>query len=95
MAAELGQQTVELSTLVTGVAHDNLSCAALTYQMTYHVRHGYMVGNGVTDEQIDGNALVPFVHGMRLIPDELFEDDEVANTWLNNEAVRTTIHTGF
>ncbi|KAH1069216.1 hypothetical protein GYH30_006706 [Glycine max] len=123
-----------------------------------------MVGNGVTDEQIDGNALVPFVHGMRLIPDELFEevnrecngnfydptsdncsselsklfdeiniynilepcyhgteaekiiesyirmpssfqklgktkrpfhDDEVANTWLNNEAVRTTIHTGF
>ncbi|KAG5054612.1 hypothetical protein JHK85_007122 [Glycine max] len=71
MAAELGQQTVELSTLVTGVAHDNLSCAALTYQMTYH---GYMVGNGVTDEQIDGNALVPFVHGMRLIPDELFEE---------------------
>ncbi|MCI22357.1 serine carboxypeptidase-like 20-like, partial [Trifolium medium] len=24
---------------------------------------GYIVGNGVTDEQIDGNALVPFVHG--------------------------------
>ncbi|RZC19828.1 Serine carboxypeptidase 1 [Glycine soja] len=23
------------------------------------------------------------------------KDDEVANTWLNNEAVRTTIHTGF
>ncbi|KAL5172285.1 Serine carboxypeptidase-like 20 [Glycine soja] len=35
---------------------------------------GYMVGNGVTDEQIDGNALVPFVHGMGLIPDELFEE---------------------
>ena len=32
-----------------------------------------MVGNGVTDELIDGNALVPFVHGMGLIPDELFE----------------------
>lgn len=38
-----------------------------------HCVQGYMVGNGVTDEQIDGNALVPFVHGMRLIPDELFE----------------------
>ncbi|CAI8608252.1 unnamed protein product [Vicia faba] len=35
---------------------------------------GYMVGNGVTDELIDGNALVPFVHGMGLIPDELFEE---------------------
>jgi hypothetical protein len=34
---------------------------------------GYIVGNGVTDEQIDGNALVPFVHGMGLISDELFE----------------------
>ncbi|XP_004510209.1 serine carboxypeptidase-like 20 [Cicer arietinum] len=35
---------------------------------------GYIVGNGVTDEQIDGNALVPFVHGMGLISDELFEE---------------------
>ncbi|XP_058743459.1 serine carboxypeptidase-like 20 [Vicia villosa] len=35
---------------------------------------GYMVGNGVTDEQIDGNALVPFVHGMGFITDELFEE---------------------
>lgn len=32
-----------------------------------------MVGNGVTDEVIDGNALVPFVHGMGLISDDLFE----------------------
>ncbi|MCH81721.1 serine carboxypeptidase-like 20-like [Trifolium medium] len=35
---------------------------------------GYIVGNGVTDEQIDGNALVPFVHGMGLISNELFEE---------------------
>ncbi|XP_059660020.1 serine carboxypeptidase-like 20 [Cornus florida] len=35
---------------------------------------GYMVGNGVTDEVIDGNALIPFVHGMGLIPDELYEE---------------------
>lgn len=31
------------------------------------------MGNGVTDEVFDGNALVPFAHGMGLISDELFE----------------------
>ncbi|XAR60886.1 Carboxypeptidase C [Bertholletia excelsa] len=35
---------------------------------------GYMVGNGVTDEEFDGNALVPFAHGMGLISDELFQE---------------------
>ncbi|KAL6576845.1 hypothetical protein OROMI_011121 [Orobanche minor] len=34
---------------------------------------GYMVGNGVTDHVFDGNALIPFVHGMGLISDELVE----------------------
>ncbi|OVA04090.1 Peptidase S10 [Macleaya cordata] len=34
---------------------------------------GYMVGNGVSDEVFDGNALVPFAHGMGLISDDLFE----------------------
>lgn len=32
-----------------------------------------MVGNGVTDDKIDGNALVPFQHGMGLISDKLYE----------------------
>lgn len=32
-----------------------------------------MVGNGVTDDEFDGNALVPFVHGMGLISDDLFQ----------------------
>ena len=31
------------------------------------------MGNGVTDDVIDGNALVPFVHGMGLISDVLYE----------------------
>ncbi|KAI3667884.1 hypothetical protein L6452_42954 [Arctium lappa] len=35
---------------------------------------GYMVGNGVTDDVFDGNALVPFAHGMGLISDELFQE---------------------
>ncbi|KAJ0988980.1 hypothetical protein J5N97_007336 [Dioscorea zingiberensis] len=35
---------------------------------------GYMVGNGVTDTEYDGNALVPFAHGMALISDELFQE---------------------
>ncbi|KAF3435117.1 hypothetical protein FNV43_RR22204 [Rhamnella rubrinervis] len=38
---------------------------------------GYLVGNGVTDEEFDGNALVPFVHGMGLISDNLFEEVNV------------------
>lgn len=32
-----------------------------------------MVGNGVTDDKFDGNALVPFAHGMGLISDDLFQ----------------------
>ncbi|KAH9626944.1 hypothetical protein KSS87_003895 [Heliosperma pusillum] len=35
---------------------------------------GYLVGNGVTDEVIDGNALVPFVHGMGLISNDLYQN---------------------
>ncbi|CAK7340149.1 unnamed protein product [Dovyalis caffra] len=35
---------------------------------------GYMVGNGVTDQIIDGNALVPFVHGMGIISDDIYLD---------------------
>ncbi|EXB61183.1 Serine carboxypeptidase-like 20 [Morus notabilis] len=38
---------------------------------------GYLVGNGVTDEEFDDNALVPFVHGMGLISDELFQEVKI------------------
>ncbi|MCO5549406.1 hypothetical protein L7F22_002877 [Adiantum nelumboides] len=37
---------------------------------------GYLIGNGVTDEVFDGDALVPFAHGMGLISDQLFEELE-------------------
>ncbi|TXG48812.1 hypothetical protein EZV62_024687 [Acer yangbiense] len=39
---------------------------------------GYMIGNGVTDPKFDGNALVPFAHGMALISDDLFEEVKAA-----------------
>ncbi|XP_031249340.1 serine carboxypeptidase 1-like [Pistacia vera] len=39
---------------------------------------GYLVGNGVTDRMFDGNALIPFAHGMGLISDDLFEEVEGA-----------------
>ncbi|CAL0302827.1 unnamed protein product [Lupinus luteus] len=35
---------------------------------------GYLIGNAVTDKKFDGNALVPFAHGMGLISDQLFEE---------------------
>ncbi|KAL8488545.1 hypothetical protein ACS0TY_024722 [Phlomoides rotata] len=38
---------------------------------------GFLVGNGVCDPQFDGNALVPFAHGMGLISDIMFKEAEV------------------
>lgn len=32
-----------------------------------------MVGNGVCDTVFDGNALVPFAHGMALISDSIYK----------------------
>ncbi|XP_042039604.1 serine carboxypeptidase-like 20 isoform X1 [Salvia splendens] len=37
---------------------------------------GYMVGNGVCDSHFDGNALVPFAHGMGLISDMMYKEAE-------------------
>jgi len=39
---------------------------------------GYLIGNGVTDPEIDGNALVPFARGKSLISEELFRSVEKA-----------------
>ncbi|KAL6851449.1 hypothetical protein ACP4OV_020382 [Aristida adscensionis] len=35
---------------------------------------GYLIGNGVTDEDYDFNSFVPFAHGMGLISTEMYED---------------------
>ncbi|RLM99704.1 serine carboxypeptidase 1-like [Panicum miliaceum] len=45
---------------------------------------GYMVGNGVCDTVFDGNALVPFAHGMGLISDDMYKETSTAchgNYW--------------
>ncbi|XP_072981765.1 serine carboxypeptidase 1-like [Typha angustifolia] len=39
---------------------------------------GYMVGNGVADTVFDGDALVPFAHGMGLISNDLFQEVNTA-----------------
>lgn len=50
---------------------------------------GYMIGNGVTDGKFDGNALVPFAHGMGLISNKLFQvyvytPGILLNKWIPN-----------
>ncbi|KQJ91721.1 hypothetical protein BRADI_4g39350v3 [Brachypodium distachyon] len=45
---------------------------------------GYMVGNGVCDTVFDGNALVPFAHGMGLVSDDIYQEANMAcqgNFW--------------
>ena len=36
-------------------------------------QQGYVLGNPVTDFDLDNNTRVPFVHGMALISDDLYE----------------------
>lgn len=45
----------------------------LLLYISFHLIQGYMVGNGCTDEEFDGDALVPFAHGMGLISNDLFQ----------------------
>nr|BAB09519.1 serine carboxypeptidase [Arabidopsis thaliana] len=43
---------------------------------SYIIEQGYVLGNPVTDKNIETNYRVPFAHGMGLISDELFESLE-------------------
>jgi hypothetical protein len=35
---------------------------------------GYAVGNGVTDDEVDGNAIIPFAYGKALLSTRLYLD---------------------
>ncbi|CAN0879757.1 Serine carboxypeptidase-like 20 [Linum grandiflorum] len=65
---------------ITGESYAGIYVPTLAYEIANGIDarvkpvinlKGYMVGNGVTDDAFDGNALVPFVHGMGLISDDL------------------------
>ncbi|RLN30255.1 serine carboxypeptidase 1 [Panicum miliaceum] len=51
---------------------------------SYIAACGYMVGNSICDTVFDGNALVPFPHGMGLISDDMYKETSTAchrNYW--------------
>lgn len=35
---------------------------------------GYAIGNGVTDDEVDGNAIIPFAYGKSLLGTQLYMD---------------------
>lgn len=54
--------------------------------LAYHVQ-GYLVGNPVTDNNFDGASRIPFVHGMGIISDEIYEVRMDNSTTLNSTMV--------
>ncbi|XP_078158770.1 serine carboxypeptidase 1-like isoform X2 [Carex rostrata] len=68
---------------IAGESYAGVYVPTLSYEVAKGIQRGdkptlnfkgYMVGNGVCDTVYDGNALVPFVHGMGLISDDLFQE---------------------
>ncbi|CAL9222352.1 unnamed protein product [Arabidopsis halleri] len=74
---------IYVPTLASEVKNKNVTKPVINFK-------GYLVGNGVTDEVFDGNALVPFTHGMGLISDELYEETKL----VCNGTYYTTDQTG-
>ncbi|KAM0882429.1 hypothetical protein ACQ4PT_032299 [Festuca glaucescens] len=54
---------------------------------------GYLVGNPATGESIDGESRVPFLHGMGVISDQLYENygNYLSYFWANNNITRETL----
>ncbi|GAU32426.1 hypothetical protein TSUD_158240, partial [Trifolium subterraneum] len=67
---------------VSGESYAGIYVPTLAYEIAKGIRSlikpvinlkGYLVGNGVTDQTFDDNAFIPFVHGMGLISDTIYE----------------------
>ncbi|KAK1311918.1 Serine carboxypeptidase-like 7 [Acorus calamus] len=56
---------------------------------------GYVIGNPAIDPSLDSNAVIPYVHRMGFISDELYEEYGylLVEHWANNETVREALHT--
>ncbi|CAI9786733.1 unnamed protein product [Fraxinus pennsylvanica] len=65
--------------------------ARLQPQMSFQ---GYIIGNGLTDPNIDFNARIPYVHRMTLISDEYFEnlDYTISENWANDPIVQEALY---
>ncbi|XP_019439878.1 PREDICTED: serine carboxypeptidase-like 20 [Lupinus angustifolius] len=69
---------------ISGESYAGIYVPTLAYEVVKGIRggikpvinfKGYIIGNGVTDGKYDGiNALIPFVHGMGLISENIYED---------------------
>ncbi|CAI9786736.1 unnamed protein product [Fraxinus pennsylvanica] len=55
---------------------------------------GYIIGNGLTDPNIDFNARIPYVHRMALISDEYFENQDytIPENWANDPIVQEALY---
>ncbi|TXG52552.1 hypothetical protein EZV62_021721 [Acer yangbiense] len=64
------------------------------HQATQFLRKGYILGNPVTESNLDGNSKIPFAHGMGLISDELCETYRylLSRYWTNDKSVRKALH---
>ncbi|KAM0887712.1 hypothetical protein ACQ4PT_028845 [Festuca glaucescens] len=64
---------------IGGDSYSGITVPVTTLEMANHNSNGelnlkgYMVGNGLTDKNCDDSGRFPFMHGMGLISDELYE----------------------
>lgn len=56
-----------------GWGHSTCKSVSIWLNTCYKLLQGYLLGNPGTDYKIDTNAVVPYLHGMGIISDELYE----------------------
>ncbi|KAJ3671950.1 hypothetical protein LUZ60_008029 [Juncus effusus] len=102
---ELYPEFVGNAFYISGESYAGVYVPTLSYEVAKGIQggakpilnfKGYMVGNGVCDDVFDGDALVPFAHGMGLISDDLFQTVNAAckGSYWNpvNQACQNTLN---